>query len=82
MESILGYKSLLSPQPCPWNIEATLPQKKEIATQHISLISSLDLNRDSRTPFNASSAKMGKYDEANEIEFNCVIKGGKCRFPI
>ncbi|PYH66430.1 uncharacterized protein BO88DRAFT_469436 [Aspergillus vadensis CBS 113365] len=25
---------------------------------------------------------MGKYDEANEIEFTCVIKGGKCKFPI
>ncbi|BCR94415.1 uncharacterized protein AKAW2_11462S [Aspergillus luchuensis] len=26
-------------------------------------------------PINAFSAKMGKYDEANEIEFMCVIKG-------
>lgn len=36
MKPVRGYKSLLSPQPSPWN-EATLHQKKEIATKHIKL---------------------------------------------
>lgn len=78
METILGYKNLPSPHPCPWNEKQLCPEKRNFNTPHQT---PLWIQAKTHDAISRYSNKMGRYDEANDIQFNCVVQGGKCTSP-